>query len=122
MSEEEDQRKKRNCDCDLPNCNCDLPCGCDLLIAPLLLVGPAYRPVPRARVSAPARVGATAIRGYQRWLSPRLPTRCRMAPTCSQYGLEAVRRYGLVRGGQLAAVRIKRCGRTHRLGTPDPVP
>ncbi|HWH00360.1 MAG TPA: membrane protein insertion efficiency factor YidD [Pilimelia sp.] len=63
-----------------------------------------------------------AIRGYRRWLSPRLPTRCRHRPTCSGYGLEAVRRYGLVTGARLTAGRIRRCTAEVPRGTADPVP
>ncbi|WP_343221700.1 membrane protein insertion efficiency factor YidD [Polymorphospora rubra] len=44
------------------------------------------------------RAGLAAIRGYRRWLSHRLPTRCRFTPTCSAYGLEAVDRFGLAVG------------------------
>ena len=63
-----------------------------------------------------------AIRGYQRWLSPHLPTRCRQVPSCSNYGLEAVRRYGLVVGSRLTAARIRRCNPSTPRGTHDLVP
>ncbi|UAC01968.1 membrane protein insertion efficiency factor YidD [Dactylosporangium vinaceum] len=63
-----------------------------------------------------------AIRGYQRRLSPHLPTRCRQVPSCSNYGLEAVRRYGLVIGSRLTAARIRRCNASTPRGTHDPVP
>ncbi|GIG65129.1 membrane protein insertion efficiency factor YidD [Phytomonospora endophytica] len=72
--------------------------------------------------SAPRWFGIAAIRGYQRWLSPRLPFHCRFRPSCSQYGLDAVRAYGLVRGTRLAAGRILRCNGTVRRGTVDRVP
>ncbi|MGH3715253.1 MAG: membrane protein insertion efficiency factor YidD, partial [Micromonosporaceae bacterium] len=89
--------------------------------AELLTVLPAMMAV-RARPTVPARLGVLAIRGYQRWLSPRLAVHCRYTPTCSQYGLLAIQRYGLAAGARLAYARIHRC--THRVpyGTPDPLP
>ncbi|UWZ40224.1 membrane protein insertion efficiency factor YidD [Dactylosporangium roseum] len=63
-----------------------------------------------------------AIRGYQRWLSPHLPTRCRQIPSCSDYGLRAVQWYGLVEGSRLTAARIRRCNPSTPRGTHDPVP
>jgi uncharacterized protein len=49
------------------------------------------------------------IRVYQRALSPALARRCKYHPTCSQYAVEAVRRYGILRGLVLAAWRLLRC-------------
>ena len=61
------------------------------------------------------------IRFYQYCISPLVPPRCRYTPTCSQYALEAVRRYGALKGGWLAVKRIAHChpwgGHGH-----DPVP
>ncbi|WP_435830721.1 membrane protein insertion efficiency factor YidD [Polymorphospora rubra] len=90
----------------------------------------AARPGPSTTVrTSPAfrsgmvdRAGLAAIRGYRRWLSHRLPTRCRFTPTCSAYGLEAVDRFGLAVGGELAAARVRRCRSDVPYGTPDPVP
>ncbi|WP_460708486.1 membrane protein insertion efficiency factor YidD [Myceligenerans halotolerans] len=65
------------------------------------------------------QVGVGAIRLYQRRISPRLPTRCRYVPTCSAYGLEAVRSYGLLLGSRLALGRIHRCTRDVTHGTRD---
>ncbi|HEX2096769.1 MAG TPA: membrane protein insertion efficiency factor YidD [Solirubrobacterales bacterium] len=62
-----------------------------------------------------------AIRAYQRWLSPLLPRRCKYEPTCSAYGSEAIRRFGALRGGLLAAWRILRCNPFSHGGF-DPVP
>lgn len=64
---------------------------------------------------------AALIRGYQRFISPGLPSSCRFQPTCSQYTLEAVERYGAAKGLWLG---IKRIGRCHPLnpGGYDPVP
>lgn len=55
------------------------------------------------------RVALASIRGYQRWISPLLPPSCRFSPTCSQYGYEAIAKYGLLKGGALAVWRVLRC-------------
>ena len=49
------------------------------------------------------------LRGYKRWLSPGLLPACRYVPTCSEYAMEAVERFGVVRGLLLAAWRLLRC-------------
>ena len=49
------------------------------------------------------------IRLYRRVLSPVLPARCKYHPTCSQYAVEAIRRYGVLRGVVLAGWRLLRC-------------
>ena len=61
-----------------------------------------------------------AIRAYQMTLSPAVPTICMFHPTCSQYGLEAVRKYGTLKGGMLATWRILRCNPFGR-GGYDPL-
>jgi hypothetical protein len=61
------------------------------------------------------------IRFYQRALSPHLPAACRYQPTCSQYALTAVERYGAFRGGWMAFLRILRCNPFFK-GGYDPVP
>ena len=56
------------------------------------------------------RVVFTApIRLYQRAISPVLPARCKYHPSCSEYAVEAVRRFGILRGAVLAAWRLLRC-------------
>jgi putative membrane protein insertion efficiency factor len=62
------------------------------------------------------------IRFYQRNISPFLPSRCRFVPTCSQYALEAVERYGLRKGGWLAFKRLMRCNPFNKSNPFDPVP
>jgi putative membrane protein insertion efficiency factor len=49
------------------------------------------------------------IRFYQRAISPALPSRCKYHPSCSQYAVDAVRRYGVLRGVVLAGWRLLRC-------------
>ncbi len=60
------------------------------------------------------------IRLYQRFVSPMLPPVCRFHPTCSEYTVEALREYGLFRGGLLGIYRILRCNPFSR-GGYDPV-
>ncbi|PST82157.1 membrane protein insertion efficiency factor YidD [Pedobacter yulinensis] len=61
------------------------------------------------------------IRLYQYLISPLLGANCRYTPTCSQYGIEAIRKHGPFRGGWLT---LKRIGRCHPWGGHghDPVP
>jgi len=61
------------------------------------------------------------IGGYQRVVSPLLVPRCRFAPSCSAYALQAVTEHGALRGGWLAIRRIGRCHPFHPGGF-DPVP
>jgi putative membrane protein insertion efficiency factor len=49
------------------------------------------------------------LRAYKWALSPMLPPACRYVPSCSEYALEAVKRYGALRGGALAVWRLVRC-------------
>ena len=69
----------------------------------------------------PRRSLMLLIRGYQRFISPVLPPSCRFSPSCSQYTLEAIGRYGALRGGWLGARRIVRC-HPWNPGGFDPVP
>lgn len=68
------------------------------------------------------RTAATApIRAYQKLVSPLLPPSCRFYPTCSNYAITAIERYGVLRGGWLAAKRVARC-HPWNPGGYDPVP
>ena len=49
------------------------------------------------------------LSAYKRWISPAMPNACRFVPTCSEYAMEAVERYGAMRGGWMAMMRILRC-------------
>lgn len=62
-----------------------------------------------------------SIRGYQKYISPLSGPHCRYVPTCSAYAIEAVEKYGTVKGGFLAANRILRC-HPFAAGGYDPVP
>lgn len=53
---------------------------------------------------------------------PGLPRRCRFSPTCSQYALEAITKYGVVKGGWLALKRLLRCNPFYKGDYFDPVP
>ena len=64
------------------------------------------------------------IRIYQKYVSPAFPPRCRFIPTCSQYAVEAIEKYGALKGSWLALKRFSRCHPFH-LGEHDfydPVP
>ena len=60
------------------------------------------------------------LQAYKWAISPMLPTACRFVPTCSEYAMEAVERYGAVRGGWMAIGRLLRCHPLARAGY-DPV-
>ncbi|GAB3870868.1 hypothetical protein GCM10027610_133380 [Dactylosporangium cerinum] len=118
--QQQQQRRRRDSD----GCDCD-PCDCNpFMLGSLLglMAIAAPRRAPRRSTTGPGRAGVVAIRGYQRWLSPHLPTHCRQIPSCSNYGVQAVQRYGLVEGSRLTAARIKRCNPSTPHGTKDPVP
>jgi putative membrane protein insertion efficiency factor len=61
------------------------------------------------------------IRFYQLAISPMMPAACRYYPTCSNYAIEAIDKYGALKGGWLAVRRILRC-HPFRPGGFDPVP
>ena len=72
-----------------------------------------------SRAAAPGAPGTAArivralatapIVVYQRLMSPAIPRRCKYEPTCSRYAVEAIRRYGILRGLVLAGWRLLRC-------------
>ncbi len=61
------------------------------------------------------------IRIYQKYISPLFPACCRFTPTCSQYALEAIQKYGPGKGTFMAIKRILRCN-PYSKGGYDPVP
>lgn len=71
--------------------------------------------------SLPARGLIFLVELYRHTISPlRLPT-CRFTPTCSQYAVDALTEYGLIRGSWLTVVRLAKCGPWHQGGW-DPIP
>ena len=71
-------------------------------------------------MSVVRRVAIAPIRLYQRLISPAIPSRCKYYPSCSEYAVQAVRRYGILRGVVLAAWRLLRCNPWSHGGV-DPV-
>ena len=67
------------------------------------------------------RLLIAGLRASKRWLSPLLGPRCRFVPTCSEYAIGAIQRFGPLRGSWLALRRIGRCHPLHP-GGHDPVP
>lgn len=82
-----------------------------------------WRRPPSAQWTTAAAVGSIHL--YQSTLSPlyaQLGVQCRFTLTCSHYGEEAIRKYGVAKGGYLAAKRVLRCGPWTAAGSVDPVP
>jgi uncharacterized protein len=83
-------------------------------------------------VSLAARIVLAPVRLYQRVISPALPRRCKYEPTCSLYAVQAIRRFGILRGLVLASWRLLRCNpfshggfdpvEAQRLFRPRPIP
>lgn len=62
------------------------------------------------------------VKFYRRFISPYKAPCCRFIPTCSQYALEALEKYGAIKGGYLAVRRILRCHPFSKKSGYDPVP
>ena len=67
------------------------------------------------------RILIALVKFYRRAISPYRPPCCNYTPTCCQYALEAIEKYGALKGGYLAFRRILRCNPFHK-GGYDPVP
>ena len=80
-----------------------------------------HRSHPVSAMSPLAMILWLLVRGYQLLISPILGPRCRFAPSCSEYAVEAIVTHGALRGAWLAARRISKC---HPWGGSgyDPVP
>jgi putative membrane protein insertion efficiency factor len=61
-----------------------------------------------------------SLRFYKQWISPLLPSACRFHPTCSEYMMHAVDKYGVIRGILLGLKRLSKCHPFHE-GGYDPV-
>jgi uncharacterized protein len=60
------------------------------------------------------------VRGYQRWISPLYMPTCRFYPSCSEYAVQALQRYSLIKAGGLVSLRILKCHPFHEGGS-DPL-
>ncbi|MBM9519343.1 membrane protein insertion efficiency factor YidD [Desulforhopalus vacuolatus] len=69
----------------------------------------------------PGKATIALLRGYKYWISPLLPPSCRFTPTCSVYAMQAIEKYGFLRGSFLGLRRLLRCHPFSR-GGYDPVP
>ncbi len=83
---------------------------------------PPLRSIPLTAVNLPRLALLAIIRLYQLTYSRLVPVNtCRFYPTCSHYGYQAVAKYGLLKGGAMAAWRLLRC-QPFNPGGYDPVP
>ena len=71
--------------------------------------------------STPQKLTIYCIKSYQRFISPMLGSNCRFHPTCSNYAIEAINRFGVLKGSWLASKRILKCHPLNE-GGDDPVP
>jgi uncharacterized protein len=92
-----------------------------VLVLLLLFAADSLRP-PQSQVSV--RLFAASVDAYHHYLHPVTSrfVRCRYVPSCSRYAVEAVRKYGILKGGWMSARRIASCRSTVPMGTRDPVP
>ena len=89
----------------------------------MIAIAVDLRRPPSSQWTTAAAVGSIHL--YQATMSPvyaRMGFRCRFTVTCSHYGEEAVAKYGIAKGGYLAAKRILKCGPWTKMGTVDLVP
>ncbi len=80
-----------------------------------------YQYIAKKSCQIPGKIVILMIRGYQRLISPWIARRCRFMPSCSHYALEAIQRFGLIKGGWLMTRRLLSCHPFHA-GGYDPVP
>jgi putative membrane protein insertion efficiency factor len=92
------------------------------LLLLVMLAGADALRAPPSQVSV--RVFAASVEGYHRFIHPVTGRfiRCRYTPTCSAYAVEAVRKYGIAKGGWMGARRVLSCRSSVKIGTFDPVP
>lgn len=87
----------------------------------VVMAGARLRAFTRTTGRAAARGVIFLIQLYRHMVSPLRPATCRFVPTCSQYAVDALNEYGLIRGSWLAAARLAKCGPWHEGGW-DPIP
>ena len=75
---------------------------------------------PKKKTGIAAMFLLLLVKGYRYGISPLFPPSCRYVPTCSQYAVEAIARYGALRGGRLSLCRLLRC-HPFAAGGYDPV-
>jgi putative membrane protein insertion efficiency factor len=99
------------------------PQALDLQPVPPLTTAAAHsKSADPGAASSPLAALLLALIGfYRQWISPLLGPRCRFIPSCSAYGLEAIRRHGALRGSWLTGKRLLRCHPWTPCGC-DPVP
>ena len=68
------------------------------------------------------RVLLAIVRFYRRSISPYTPSCCRFTPTCSTYAMEAIEKYGAMKGGYLTLRRLLKCHPFYKGDPYDPVP
>lgn len=92
-----------------------------IVAAALALIIIAAHDLSDPQDSIPARAAIAAVDQYRAHLSPRISrfVTCRFRPTCSAYGREAIRKYGVIRGGARTVARIAMCGPWTPAGTVD---
>ncbi len=71
--------------------------------------------------SAPQKIVIFFINGYKQLISPLLGNNCRFTPSCSTYAVQAIERFGVIKGTWLAVLRIVKCHPLNE-GGEDPVP
>ena len=81
-----------------------------------MTVARSARSLLRVVLSLPARLAVALVYVYRYSVGPLLPPSCKYHPSCSQYALDAIRRYGVLRGGVLAGWRLLRCNPWSRGG------
>jgi putative membrane protein insertion efficiency factor len=87
----------------------------------MLFGADAMRP-PQNQVSV--RLFVASVAGYHLYIHPATSRfiRCRYTPTCSEYAVEVVRKYGIAKGGWMSMNRVLSCRPSVKMGTSDPVP
>ena len=60
-----------------------------------------------------AKIFILPIRFYRYFISPLFPPTCRFQPTCSQYAIESIEKYGILKGSYMSIVRISKCHPWH---------